>query len=104
MKESPWCPGVESGGSTAPRRLQTGGNRRRPRALLRSQRPAAVGTLRAGPEKAVKALIEMPFLSQGGPGREEMHAMYELLCKNRNPEPGEAEIDGAAPLSMLHLP
>ena len=38
-------------------------------------------------------LGEVPFLSIGGPGREEMHAMFELLCKNRNPEPGESELE-----------
>ena len=49
--------------------------------------------LRSGPEKAFKALMEQPFLSKGGPEREEMHTMFELLCKNRNPEPGESEIE-----------
>ena len=52
-----------------------------------------VGALRSGPEKALKALTELTFLSKGGPEREEMHAMFELLCKNRAAEPGEAELD-----------
>ena len=34
-----------------------------------------------------------PFLTKGGPEREEMHAMFELLCKNRSPEPGERELE-----------
>ena len=52
-----------------------------------------VATLRSGPEKALKALLDVPFLSKGGPEREEMHTMFELLCKNRSPDPGEPEID-----------
>ena len=52
-----------------------------------------VAALRAGPEKGQKALAEAPFLAQGGPQREELHAMFELLCKNRNPEPGESELE-----------
>ena len=52
-----------------------------------------VGALRSGPETATKTLNEVPFLSQGGPGREEMHAMFELMCKNRNPDAGEQELD-----------
>ena len=55
--------------------------------------PLPVGKLRSGPEAAIKALNEVPFLSKGGPEREEMHAMFELLCKNRNPDPSEAELD-----------
>ena len=52
-----------------------------------------VKALRSGPEKALKTLQEKPFLSKGGPERKEMFMMFELLCKNRNPEPGDAEID-----------
>ena len=52
-----------------------------------------VGTLRSGPEKALKVLSEVPFLSKGGPERKEMHTMFELLCKNRNPEPSEPELE-----------
>lgn len=52
-----------------------------------------VGTLRSGPEAALKALSETPFFQPGGPGREEMHAMFELLCKNRSEEPGESELE-----------
>lgn len=49
--------------------------------------------LRSGPEKALKTLSEIPFLTEGGPGREEMQTMFELLCKNRGAEPGEAELE-----------
>lgn len=52
-----------------------------------------VGALRSGPDKCLRTLSEMAFLSQGGPEREEMHAMFELMCKNRNPEPGEGELE-----------
>ena len=52
-----------------------------------------VADLRGGPEKALKTMNEMPFLTKGGPEREEMHAMFELMCKNRNPEPGETELE-----------
>ena len=52
-----------------------------------------VGSLRSGPEKALKVLNEMQFFSKGGPEREEMHVMFEMLCKNRNPEAGEAELE-----------
>jgi ribosomal protein L13E len=52
-----------------------------------------VGALRSGPEKALKALAETPFLSKGGPEREEMHVMFELLCKNRSVEPGDQELE-----------
>ena len=43
--------------------------------------------------QALKTLCEAPFLTKGGPEREEMHAMFELLCKNRSAEPGEQELD-----------
>ena len=49
--------------------------------------------LRAGPEKAFATLMATSFLSKDGPQREEMHAMFELLCKNRNPEAGESELE-----------
>ena len=48
---------------------------------------------KASVEKAVKLLTELQFLTEGGPGREEVHAMYELLCKSRNSEAGEQELD-----------
>ena len=41
-----------------------------------------VAELRGGPEKAFKALSEVEFLVKGGPEREEMHTMFEMLCKN----------------------
>ena len=43
--------------------------------------------------QALKTLLEMPFLTKGGPEREEMHTMFELLCKNRNGEPSEGELE-----------
>ena len=43
--------------------------------------------------QALKALSEIAFLSQGGPEREEMFAMFEILCKNRGGEPGESELE-----------
>ena len=52
-----------------------------------------VAALRSGPEKAFKTLNETPFLVKGGPEREEMNAMFELLCKNRSEEPGDAELE-----------
>ena len=52
-----------------------------------------VGALRSGPEKALNVMLATPFLSEGGPLREEMHAMFELLCKNRSAEPGETELE-----------
>ena len=55
--------------------------------------PIPVATLRSGPSDAVKCLGESQFLTPGGPEREEMQAMFELLLKNRNPEPGESELD-----------
>ncbi len=52
-----------------------------------------VGSLRSGPEKALNALTATPFLSKGGPEREEMYAMFELLCKNRSEDAGESELE-----------
>ena len=52
-----------------------------------------VGALRSGPESALKTLGRTPLLSKGGPERKEVHAMHELLCKNRNPEPSSQEIE-----------
>ena len=52
-----------------------------------------VGALRSGPEKALRAIGEVPFLVKGGPEREEMHAMFELLCKNRAQDPGESGLE-----------
>ena len=37
-------------------------------------------------------------VAKGGPEREEMHVMFELLCKNRSPEAGEAELDLSYPM------
>lgn len=51
-----------------------------------------VKALRSGPDKALKTLNEVPFLSKGGPERKEVHAMFELLCKNRNAEPSDGEL------------
>ena len=55
-----------------------------------------VGSLRAGPETAAKMLNETPFLTKGGPEREEMFVMFEMLSKNRNPDPSEAEVEASA--------
>jgi hypothetical protein len=57
--------------------------------------PLPILKLRSGPQMALKSLTAAPFLSKGGPGRKEVHAMYELLCKNRNPEPSDGEIDAS---------
>jgi len=57
--------------------------------------PLPILKLRSGPQTALKSLTAAPFLSKGGPGRKEVHAMYELLCKNRNPEPSDGEIDAS---------
>ena len=43
--------------------------------------------------QALKTLSQADFLSKEGPGRDDMHAMFEVLCKNRSGEPSEAEID-----------
>ena len=50
-------------------------------------------SLRSGPEAALKVLSDVPFLSRAGPGREDMHAMFEVLCNNRSGSPGADEID-----------
>lgn len=52
-----------------------------------------VQALRSGPERALKTLNEMQLLSKGGPDRDEMSAIFELLCKNRSTEPGESELE-----------
>ena len=52
-----------------------------------------VGALRSGPEKALSVISSMQLLQKGGPEREEMYFMFELLNKNRNPEAGETEIE-----------
>ena len=50
-------------------------------------------SLRSGPSTALKTLQSSPFLTKGGPQRKEIFMMFELLCKNRNAEPGESELE-----------
>ena len=58
-----------------------------------SQWEIPLSSLRSGPETALKALSEAQFLSEGGPGREDLHAIFEILGKNRSAAPGDDDIE-----------